>query len=69
MLVTLQDISGNRLLIMCGLGAWDFDWAVTFSKDMGFLQTGTDVQGLIHTGERTMRYLGCVSEPKAALGS
>lgn len=43
------------------IGAWEFDWAVTFSQDMGFLKSGTDVQGLIHTGERTMRYLGCVS--------
>jgi hypothetical protein len=48
-------------------GAWEFDWAVTFSQDMGFLKSGTDVQGLIHTGERTMRYLGCVSRPSTPL--
>lgn len=28
---------------------------------MGFIKTGTDVQGMIHTGEMVMRYLGCVS--------
>lgn len=40
--------------------AWDFDWEMTFSQDMGFLRSGTDVQGMIHTGEMIMRYLGCV---------
>lgn len=42
-------------------GAWDFVWNNTFSQDMGFLKSGKDVNGLIHTGEMTMRYLGCVS--------
>lgn len=40
--------------------AWDFDWEMSFGQDMGFLRTGTDVQGLIHTGEMVIRYLGCV---------
>ncbi|SPO06362.1 related to pisatin demethylase / cytochrome P450 monooxygenase [Cephalotrichum gorgonifer] len=39
--------------------AWDLDWELTFSEDAGFLKTGADVKGMIHTGERTMRYLGC----------
>lgn len=42
-------------------GAWDLLWDMTFSQDMGFLKTGSDVDGLIHTGEMTMRYLGVVS--------
>lgn len=41
-------------------GAWDLDWNMTFSQDMGFLRTGTDIQGMVHTGEMTMRYLGIV---------
>lgn len=44
-------------------GAWDLDWNMTFSQDMGFLRTGTDIQGMVHTGEMTMRYLGIVRPP------
>jgi hypothetical protein len=40
--------------------AWDLDWELTFSQDMGFLKSGTDVKSMIHTGEMIMRYLGCV---------
>ncbi|KAG9259119.1 cytochrome P450 [Emericellopsis atlantica] len=42
--------------------AWDLDWEMTFSQDMGFLKSGTDVDGMIHTGEMVMRYLGCVGQ-------
>lgn len=42
--------------------AWDLDWEMTFSQDMGFLRSGTDVDGMIHTGEMIMRYLGCVGQ-------
>lgn len=41
--------------------AWDLDWELTFSQDMGFLKSGTDVKNTIRTGEMIMRYLGCVS--------
>jgi hypothetical protein len=43
---------------------------VTFSDDMGFVKSGTDIKGMIHTGEMIMRYLGCVrnlSRAKIAL--
>lgn len=33
---------------------------MTFSQDGGFLKSGTDVKGMVHTGEMIMRYLGCV---------
>lgn len=49
------------------VGAWDLDWNMTFSQDMGFLKSGTDVQGMVHTGEMIMRYLGCVRIPSAAI--
>ncbi|KAK7421448.1 hypothetical protein QQX98_002146 [Neonectria punicea] len=42
--------------------AWDLDWEVTFSQDMGFLKSGTDVKDMIHTGEMIMRYLGCIGQ-------
>lgn len=42
--------------------AWDLDWEMTFSQDMGFLRSGTDVDGMIRTGEMIMRYLGCVGQ-------
>ncbi|KAM0543294.1 hypothetical protein ACHAPJ_012378 [Fusarium lateritium] len=43
-------------------GAWDLDWEVTFSEDMGFLKSGTDVKNTIHIGESIMRYLGCIGQ-------
>ncbi|CAM1511888.1 Fc.00g094010.m01.CDS01 [Cosmosporella sp. VM-42] len=42
--------------------AWDLDWEVTFSEDMGFLKSGTDVKNSIHIGEMIMRYLGCIGQ-------
>ncbi|KAF4982904.1 hypothetical protein FDECE_17421 [Fusarium decemcellulare] len=42
--------------------AWDLDFEVTFSEDMGFLKSGTDVRNTIHTGEMIMRYLGCIGQ-------
>lgn len=43
-----------------GAGAWDLNWELTFSTEMGFVKTGTDIKGLINTGESIMRYLGIV---------
>ncbi|KAH6986398.1 cytochrome P450 [Ilyonectria sp. MPI-CAGE-AT-0026] len=42
--------------------AWDLDWELTFSQDMGFFKSGTDVKNMIHTGEMIMRYLGCIGQ-------
>jgi hypothetical protein len=48
---------------LTAVAAWDLDFEMTFSQDMGFLKTGSDVQNMIHTGEMIMRYLGCVRIP------
>jgi hypothetical protein len=33
---------------------------ITWSKEMGFMKTGSDVKNMIHIGELSMKYLGLV---------
>ena len=41
--------------------AWDLDWQLTFSQDLGFLETGADVRNMMDIGRRTSNYFGIVS--------
>ncbi len=40
--------------------AWDFLAHVTWSKRMGFMETGEDVGGMLQTAENVMRYFSVV---------
>lgn len=40
--------------------AWDVIGAMTWSREMGFMKSGTDVENLIYVNELTMMYLGLV---------
>jgi hypothetical protein len=46
---------------------WDFLGDMTFSKRMGFMEQGRDVDGSVDTAERVMRYFSvvCSSSPSA----
>ena len=33
---------------------------ITWSEEMGFMKTGSDVKNMIHIGELSMKYLGLV---------
>lgn len=39
---------------------WDFLGDMTFSKRMGFLEQGKDVDGILQTAEDVMRYFSVV---------
>jgi hypothetical protein len=39
---------------------WDFSGDMTFSKRMGFMEKGRDVDAMIVTAERVMRYFSVV---------
>lgn len=34
--------------------------AITWSSEMGFMKSGSDVNNMIHIGELSMKYLGLV---------
>ncbi|KAL8383414.1 hypothetical protein RB595_006933 [Gaeumannomyces hyphopodioides] len=55
-------LSDPALLRTIEYAAWDLAWSLTFSEDLGFLKTGADIDGMIKTGEMTMRYLGIVGQ-------
>lgn len=40
--------------------AWDLLSEITWSSEMGFMKTGTDIKNMIHIGELSMMYLGLV---------
>jgi hypothetical protein len=40
---------------------WDFLGDMTFSKRMGFMEQGKDVDGMLETAESVMRYFSVVS--------
>lgn len=43
------------------LVAWDLLGEMTWSSEMGFMKTGSDIKNMIHIGELSMMYLGLVS--------
>ncbi|KAI0004697.1 cytochrome P450 [Xylariaceae sp. FL0662B] len=45
-----------------GYYAWDIVGEITFSQEFGFLKSGTDVKGMIHTAESVMHYFGIVGQ-------
>lgn len=40
--------------------AWDLLSEITWSGEMGFMKTGSDIKNMIHIGELSMMYLGLV---------
>ena len=42
------------------LVSWDLLAEMTWSSEMGFMKTGTDIKNMIHIGELSMMYLGGV---------
>lgn len=40
--------------------AWDLLGEMTWSSEMGFMKTGSDIKNMIHIGELSMMYLGLV---------
>lgn len=40
--------------------SWDLLGQITWSGEMGFMKTGSDIKNMIHIGELSMMYLGLV---------
>lgn len=55
----IQWATANNLSCL-SLVAWDLLAEITWSKEMGFMKTGTDIKNMIHIGELSMMYLGLV---------
>jgi len=42
------------------LVSWDLMSQITWSSEMGFMKTGSDIKNMIYIGELSMMYLGLV---------
>ena len=42
------------------LVSWDLMSQITWSSEMGFMKTGSDIKSMIYIGELSMMYLGLV---------
>lgn len=43
--------------------SWDLLAEITWSSEMGFMKTGSDIRNMIYIGELSMMYLGLVCAP------